>query len=407
MRKKYVLFILFGTLLLDTIGIGMVIPIIPVIFTDPTSQDFLLQGYTIGQQYFLAGLITALFGLMQFLASPILGELSDVYGRKKLLTIGIAVLAFSQLLFGFGISVGSIALLLIARTVAGIAGGNFSIAQATIADVSLPEDRAKNFGLVGAAFGIGFILGPLLSGWIAGLSGSAAAPFWVAAALGIINVLSVTFFLSETNLNRKEAQKFHVFKGLQNIYAAWNDPEARPVYLASFLYMCGFAFFTSFIGVLLVAQYGLDESGVGSYFGVVGVSIVVTQLFVLRILTKLFTERQILRYSMIIAAAGLVFYPFVPNVLFLFALAPFFAVPQGLTMANISALVSRSVSPARQGAALGINGSLIALSQGAVPLIAGVGTSLIGLSAPFITATVLMLSAWSVLFIFLRPQTSH
>jgi DHA1 family tetracycline resistance protein-like MFS transporter len=407
MRKKYVLYVLFGTLLLDTVGIGMVIPIIPVIFTDPTSPDFLLHGYTLGQEYFLSGLITALFGLMQFIAAPILGELSDVYGRKRLLTLGVAILALSQLVFGFGVSIGSVTILLISRAVAGIAGGNFSIAQAAIADVSLPKDRAKNFGLVGAAFGIGFILGPLLSGWIAAATGSAAAPFWLAAALGLVNVLSVTFFLSETHQNRKAAQKFHILKGLHNIYAAWNDRDARPVYLANFLYMCGFSFFTSFIGVLLVSRFGVDASGVGSYFGIVGISIVVTQLFILRVLTKHFHERQILRYTMVIAALGLIFYPFVPNVLFLFALAPFFAVPQGLTMANITSLISKSVSPERQGAALGINSSLLALSQGVIPLLAGLGSSIIGLSSPFITATILMLIAWSVLFIFYRPKTHH
>src|SRR6185369_1025455 len=102
MRKKS-LQILFLTLLIDMIGIGMIIPIIPIIFTDPSSPSFLLQGYSQAKQFFLAGLLTSLFGLMLFLTAPILGELSDVYGRKKLLLMGVGVLAFSQLLFGFGI----------------------------------------------------------------------------------------------------------------------------------------------------------------------------------------------------------------------------------------------------------------------------------------------------------------
>lgn len=163
MRQKPLL-VLFITLLIDMIGIGMIIPIIPILFTDPTSPSFLLAGYSRDAQYLLAGLLTAVFGLMQFLGAPILGELSDVYGRKRLLILGVGVLAISQLLFGFGVEIGSLWLLFISRAVAGLAGANFSVAQASIADVTDPKDRAKNFGLIGAAFGIGFILGPILGG---------------------------------------------------------------------------------------------------------------------------------------------------------------------------------------------------------------------------------------------------
>src|SRR3569832_126748 len=109
-KQKRVLPVLFFTLLLDMIGTGMVIPIIPILFTDPTSPSFLLMGYSVSSQYLIAGIITGLFGLKQFIASPILGELSDVYGRKRLLTLGVATLAIAQKLFGVGISVDSLAL---------------------------------------------------------------------------------------------------------------------------------------------------------------------------------------------------------------------------------------------------------------------------------------------------------
>src|SRR5205814_9452572 len=110
------------------------------------------------QQFLIAGLVTALFGIMQFIAAPILGELSDVFGRKKLLILGIGILAFSQLLFAIGIIQKSLIILLISRSVAGLAAANFAIAQAAIADITEPKDRAKNFGLIGCAICIGFIL---------------------------------------------------------------------------------------------------------------------------------------------------------------------------------------------------------------------------------------------------------
>ena len=172
-----VLPVLFATLLLDMIGFGMVIPIIPILFTDPSSPSFVLDGYSQSMQFLMAGIVTAVWGVTQFISAPIAGELSDRFGRKRLLILGVAVLGCSHLLFGIGIEIGSVGLLFFARAIAGIAAGNAAIAQATIADVTAPKDRAKNFGLIGAAFGIGFIVGPMLSGWIAGLSNDPAMPF--------------------------------------------------------------------------------------------------------------------------------------------------------------------------------------------------------------------------------------
>jgi MFS transporter, DHA1 family, tetracycline resistance protein len=402
--RAYVLPILFVTLMLDMIGTGMVFPIIPVLFTDPSSPAFILHGYSTQAQLFIAGLIVSLFGLMQFIAAPILGELSDLYGRKRLLALGVGVLALSQLLFGFGIQAASLGILLVSRMIAGIAGGNFAIAQAAIADVTEPKDRAKNFGLIGAAFGIGFIIGPVLSGWIAVWASNAAAPFWFAAGLGILNLLSVMLFLPETRARQKIEHSFNILKGIHNIRAAFIDHDARSVYAASFLYVSGFSFMTSFLGVLMVTKFGFSEAEVGTFFGVVGACVVVTQLFILRYVAARFTERQILRITLLLLAAGIAAYPFMPSGLFLFLLIPFVAVPQGLSMANMTALVSKSVSADKQGAALGINGSLLALAQGVIPLAAGLGSSVIGIAAPFIAGGAVVLAAWYTLFVVHRVR---
>jgi DHA1 family tetracycline resistance protein-like MFS transporter len=397
MNKK-VLPILFSTLLLDTISIGILIPILPSVFTDSTSATFILHGYSQGMQYFIAGAITAVFGLMQFIASPILGELSDVYGRKRLLTLGVALLAVSNLFFGFGISIASLGVLFVARIVAGLAGANFSIAQATIADVTLPADRAKNFGLIGAAFGIGFILGPLLGGFIASTFNLASAPFLFAGMLGIINVVFISLFLPETRkVENKVLAKFNIFKGISNIKIAAKDKQASPIYLTSFLYMSGFAFFTSFINILFTKQYSFTERDIGIYFALLGVCIAVTQIFILRIVTKKYSEKKIMLTGYPIVASCFLVYPFIQNPIFFYFLVPIYAIPQGLAFANMSSLISKSVSSDKQGAALGINGSLMALAQGLAPIIAGIGTGFIGLKLPFITASVFIMSAWFVL----------
>lgn len=398
--RKNILPILFVTLLIDMIGTGMLIPILPIILTDSTSPSFLLAGYSVQSQYLIAGLLTAIFGLMQFIAAPILGELSDFYGRKRLLTLGVGLLAISQMVFGYGIVIASIPLLFISRMFAGLAGANFSIAQASIADVTEPKDRAKNFGLIGAAFGLGFIIGPVLGGWIVHATGNASSPFWLAGALGVLNVLSISLLLPETHTVRSSVRKkFNMLLGVRNIISAFRDVDTRFVYGASFLYQSGFTFFTSFVGVLLVGKYGFSAASIGTFFSAVGVCIVFTQAVILRLLVTRFNERKILRVTLIVLAIVLTAYPFAPHIYVLYMLVPLLAVANGLSMANMSALISKGVSKEKQGAALGINGSLMALAQGIVPLIAGAGSGFIGLQSPFIAGGLLVFGAWYMLFI--------
>jgi DHA1 family tetracycline resistance protein-like MFS transporter len=403
--KKYTLPILFMTLMLDMVGIGMIIPIIPTIFTDPTSESFMLTGFDPNNWFFIAGLATAVVGLMQFLAGPILGELSDVYGRKKLLSAGVLILALSQFVFGFSILIKSLTLLFISRIIGGLAGANFSIAQATMADISTPETRAKNFGLIGAAFGIGFVVGPALGGYIAHLFDSAAAPFWVSGVLGILNFLSVTLFLKETHTeNRSTAKKLTPWKAITNIKIAFTDKDLSQIYKANFFYYFGFAFFTSFSGLYLVNKYGVSEAGLGTYFAASGVCIIITQAIILRFVNKKYTSEQILKVTMICVALAIFALPFMPTLYTQYMLLPLIAVPQGLSMANLGALLSKNVSKENQGLALGINGSLSALSQGVVPSVAGVLPMLFGIRSPFIVGSFAIVIAWITMTRYIKVK---
>jgi DHA1 family tetracycline resistance protein-like MFS transporter len=390
--------LLFLTLLLDLIGIGMVIPVIPSIFTDATSPSFVLASYDPSHWYFIAGLVLGMFGIMQFIAAPILGELSDMYGRKKLLALGVGILALSQMIFAAGILVKSLALILISRTIGGLGGANFSIAQAAIADISEPHNRARNFGLIGTAFGLGFILGPVLGGYIANSTGSASMPFFVAGVLGIINLISVSLFLPETHHVRAEKKRVSLMKGVQNLHQAFTDKEASTAYKASFLYMIGFACFTSFTGIYLTHKFGLSEAALGTYFGIVGIWIVITQAVILRFVTKVYNEKQILRVTFLCLACALVLLPLVPSMPLHYLFVPLIAIPQGLSMANMSALISKSVSKEKQGAALGINGSLGAFAQGFIPTVIGVISSICGVIVPFLLGGLSIAIAWYVLF---------
>lgn len=397
---KNALPVLFLTILLDMIGIGMIIPILPIIFTDPASPSFLLHGYSSQMQFIIAGLVTALAGIMTFFAAPILGELSDLYGRKKLLTICIGILAVSQIFFGLGILLSSLWLLFISRAIGGLAGANISIAQASIADVTEPKNRAKNFGLIGVAVGIGFILGPTLGGILASVTHSASIPFFVGGLLGLINLLSVKFLLPETHtVPESKLHNITIFKALHNIKRAFIGKDASHIYISNFSYYIGFTFFTSFTGMFLVQKFGMSSGGLGTYFGMLGLWIIITQGFILRIITKRYNEEQILRYSLVAVACAIMVMPWMSSLFAVYLLLPFICIPQGLSMANMSALISKSVTKDKQGAAMGINASLSSLASGIVPALAGGSTALLGISFPYILAGLFMLFAWQNLFL--------
>lgn len=391
--KSQVLPVLFATLLIDMIGFGMVIPVLPILFNDPTSVSFMLHGWSTSGQLFMSGFILALFGLVQFIASPILGELSDVYGRKNVLLSGVVVLAASQLLFGFAVTIGSLVLLIIARAIGGIAGANFSVAQAIIADVTAPEDRAKSFGIIGAAFGIGFILGPLIGGWLTEVVGTPSAPFLLAGVMGLLNSLGITFALPETHKNtRGEYKRFSPMKGVHNIRDALKDVQARPLFLSNFFIQLGFSSFTTFIGVLLLARYGYSGGQIGMFFAAVGLWVVITQAGILPRVMRKFNEKNVIPFALLILAISLAMHAAMPPILWIYIIMPFVAIGVGLANACILSLMSRNVGPDRQGVTLGINASVQALALGFGPLIGGVAAATLGISAPFIIAALCVIA---------------
>ena len=208
-------------------------------------------------------------------------------------------------------------------------------------------------------------------------------------------MISVYLFLPETHKeNRPAAKKLTPWKAIHNIKVALIDKEVAHIYKANFFYYTGFTFFTSFSGLYLVREYGIGESQLGTYFAIIGICIVITQAAILRLISNRWKPIQVLRFSMIAVGVTTALTPFMPTLLFQYTLIPFIAVPQGLSMANLGALLSTSVSKEKQGVALGINGSLSAFSQGIVPLLGGIIAGLLGVRFPFLVGGISTLYAW-------------
>jgi DHA1 family tetracycline resistance protein-like MFS transporter len=345
---------------------------------------------------------------MQFLATPLLGELSDRYGRKPVLAISLLGTCISYVLFGIGIHMRSIVLLFVSRAFDGITGGNIAVAQAAIADVSTPENRAKNFGLIGAAFGMGFILGPYIGGklsdpgfisWF-----NAATPFWFAAILSFLNVLSVVFLLPETLKNKGREVHIHLAKSFQNISKALKIKGLVPYFATNFLFQGGFTFFTTFSGVFLIDRFGFDQGAIGNYFAYVGIWIAIAQAIIVGRVSSKWNERKILDYSLI-GTGIFTLLQFLPTVWWgLLFIVPFFATCIGLSQANIGSLISRSVGPNVQGEILGINASVQALAQTIPPVLSGYIAASIAYSAPLAISGIVIIISGIIFILFAKGE---
>lgn len=407
--KKNPLPVVFFTIFVDLLGFGILIPVIPQLLANPLSEYFLLPaGMTLQTGYILLGFLTASFSLAQFVASPILGQLSDKYGRKPILAISLFGTCLSYVIFALGIIFRNLPILFAARIFDGITGGNISVAQAAIADVTKPADRAKNFGLIGAAFGLGFIIGPFIGGKLSDPSilpfFNVTTPFWFAAGLSFLNTLSVIFLFPETMENIKRDTKMAWNRAVLNVTHAWKLVDLRTLFITSFLINAGFSFFVGFFSVFLINRFNFNQGNIGDFFAYVGICIAVTQGFTTARVGKLFKDYQIVRVGVLMTGLSILLY-FVPTQAWqLLFVVPIFATFNGLAQANLPALISRNAGAEVQGEVLGINASLQALGQGLPSLLAGFIAASLTAEAPIIVSSIVIILAAVYFWIFFKPN---
>jgi DHA1 family tetracycline resistance protein-like MFS transporter len=407
--RKNPLLVVFLTIFLDMLGFGILIPVIPQLFSNPHSHYFLLNDYglTLRQGAYLVGLLTASYPIAQFFATPILGQLSDRYGRRPILLVSLAGTCISYLLFAYGLHIHSLWLLFISRIFDGLTGGNIAVAQAVIADVSTKENRSKNFGIVGSAFALGFIFGPMIGGLLSsndfGRFADVTTPFYFAALLSFINVMSVKYQLPETHIHINTTFRLTLGAATRNIMKAFTMKSVAPLFITALLFQGGFTFYTSFAGVYLTQYFGFTESTIGFFFAYVGMWIIITQGFILRKLPTTIPDHRVIRVTMLMVSAALAIYPLAHTRWMLYALVPWYAVPFSLTTPKLMGLVSRSVGPERQGEILGISSSVQAIAQGIPPLISGALAANFDPTISIFTASFLIFVAGIYFILIYRP----
>ncbi len=405
--KNRPLVVVFLVVFLDLLGYSILIPVVPQLFANPESSYFLLPAtFSIQTGYILLGLLLGIYPLMQFFATPILGQLSDRYGRKKILAISLVGTAISYVAFAIAIMTRNVPLLFISRGFDGITGGNIAVAQASIADISTPQNRAKNFGLIGAALGLGFIVGPYIGGTLSdpGIISwfSPATPFWFAAILSSINVISVLLFFPET-LTKFTSKAMSWFQSLQNIAAAYTMKGVKTLFVGTFLFQAGLTFFITFFGVYLIRRFEYDQGATGEFFAFVGICMAFSQIVITRTVAKFAREWRVLSIALPAAAVCVLLY-FLPTAPWqMYLITPFFAAFLGLIQSNLPALISRSVGPDIQGEVLGINSSVNALAQAIPPIISGYIAASLTPNAPIFISAVCLFTAGIILWKVYKP----
>jgi len=340
--------IVFTTVVIDLVGFGIVIPILP------------LWAEELGASPTEIGALAASYAAMQFLFAPVWGRLSDRYGRRPVILVALAGTVVSSLLIGLA---GSLLLLWIARILNGIAGASYSAAQAYVADVTGPDERARGMGLIGAAFGIGFILGPAIGGLCALVD--KRFPFFVAAALTAANLA-----LAWKRLPEPERKQSSSASRREPFRMAIGHAQIAPMLVITFLGTFAFVGMEQTFALLGERRFDFGLVETGLVFAYIGIVVAVVQGKAIGPLVSRHGERRVMLTGLLLTGAALGLLAITTELWALFPVAALLAA-SGLVFPTVTTLVSKAVSEADQGAMLGVVASVSGLARVFGPLAAG------------------------------------
>jgi MFS family permease len=370
--------VIFLTVFVDLVGFGFILPILPYY-----SQQFGAGGFGFGA-------LLGIYSAMQFVATVVLGRLSDRVGRRPVLLTTILVGALGYTLFAFA---GSFWALFLARGISGFAGGNISVAQAYIADVTSPAERSRGMGLVGAAFGLGFVIGPALGGIAAHYGGPKAAGL-AAAGLGLVNFVSAWIILAESLGAEHRAARALV--DLQHLKRGLREPALRPVFQVFGLVPFAFTGYMIALPLFAKTTYGWGSRELGGMFSLVGVVAAVVQGYLVGKLVRRVGNRQLIVWGTLGMAIATAAMPFMHRPAALYPWIVLLAFSNGIGAPAITALVSMLAGASEQGAMLGAAQALSAAGRFSGPLLWGGVYDRLGPQAAFLASAAVMLLAWAV-----------
>jgi DHA1 family tetracycline resistance protein-like MFS transporter len=356
-RSRSPLVFVLLTVLIDTMGFGVILPVLPELILE-------VSGLPLAEATRVGGFLLVIFALLQFLFGPLLGNLSDAYGRRPVLLLSLLAFGLNYALMGFAPSLGW---LFVGRAVTGLSGAVYAPANAYVADVSAPEERARSFGLVGGAFGLGFVLGPALGGLLGGLG--PRAPFFVAAGLALLNFVYGYFVLPESlPVERRRPFQLSRAHPLGTLRAFRGQPAVLRLALCAFVWMVAFQVYPSTWSFYAMAKFSLSPGEIGATLALSGLSMALVQGLLTGRMVKRFGESRTAPLGVLWGAGGFALYAFIPESWMLY---PVLAIGglQGIVMPSINAMLSRAISPERQGELQGGMASVMGLASIVGPLL--------------------------------------
>jgi DHA1 family tetracycline resistance protein-like MFS transporter len=375
MKRPLILILLF--VFVDVLGFSLILPLLPY------------YAATFSATPTLVGLLLAANSLTQLIGAPTLGRLSDRYGRRPLLLICIAGTVAGFLMLGWS---RSLLMLFASRIVDGFLGGNTSLAQAYIADITDEKNRARGLGFIGAAFGLGFILGPLTGG-ILSRGGNYSLPAFVAAGLAALNLLGVLLWLPESLPPERRAERSQDPRTaftLRMLWEALHRPCVGPLLYATLMFSLAFTIFETMFALFAQARLRLEAQTTSYVLAYVGVLVAAIQGGGMGLLTKRFSDKQLTFGGAVLLAVMLLAWGLTPNLwLLLVVLAPL-ALASGVLRVSISSALTKSVYPEEMGGTLGLAAALGSLARVISPIMGGFLLDRVGAAAPGILGALLM-----------------
>jgi len=355
--KGNALLFIFGTVCIDAIGLGIIIPVMPDLLKEVSDSG-------IAHAARWGGLLAASYAIMQFVFGPLLGSLSDRFGRRPVLLIGLVALCVDYLIMGFA---ESLAVLFLGRLMAGAAGATHVTAKAYIADISEPEKRAANFGMIGAAFGIGFILGPVLGGLL-GEFGT-RAPFFVAAALAAINFVYGYLVLPES-LPEQKRRSFSLGKSnpFSGVLLIRRFPALGWIFLCFFLFQIAHYVYPAVWSYWGNATLSWSAFEIGVSLAIVGIGFALVQGLLIRKVIPLLGETRTAYWAFALTFLPFVFFGFVKIPLLVYISLPMVSLGALLTPA-LDGILSNAIPENEQGLLQGVNAGLMAIATIISPIL--------------------------------------
>jgi len=374
-KSKAGLSLIFLTVFIDLLGFGILIPILPSFAINELGVDETAVGIAI-----------ALYSLVQFIFNPILGKFSDKYGRKPVIVLCLITNSIGYLIFAF---TNSFLILLLSRVVTGVGGSSIAVAQAYIADITTRENRSKGMGLIGSAFGLGFVFGPLIGGFLSKLgytaTGLGAASFSFIAF--VVTIILLPESLKEKNQHPDAKRKLF---NLDEIVKAFKHPALAILITLFFIFSFSFANIYGTFALLGLQVYNFTDLQNGYIFGIMGISSAIVQGGLIGPLTKFMGLKKLLIIGSFLIMVTLAIIPYAGNFLWLAVDSVFLSLGTGTLRPILLSLISEVAPDAEQGITLGVNQSLSALARMFGPLWGGFTFEFLGYPFPFLTGAAFM-----------------